>query len=713
VPSLRSPPVLLVEALGDDHRRRLADRLLGRVPEDPLRGLVPHGDDAVLVRHEHGVAGGVHDRPEPLFALSELLLRQLALRDVLGQAGYAQEVGPGVADRNRAIPNPTGGPVVADDAELLVELAEGSLGVERRDDPLPVVGVDELQPAARVVVEALARAAEDGLVGGARVLDAAAAGRGHRHDLVDVLGKLPEPGLAFAQAGLGADAVRDVPRDREHARVVGIAERGDACREPPLPAVDRQRVFVGLRLAGGERAIDDRLGLPGHLVGDHVVDRPAQNLVRRPVQQRGLRRVDLPVFPLGVQYEDEVGDRCNERLQLLLALAQALGGLAGLGDVAGDPEHAGVVGVAEGHDAGGEPPLPVADGHRVLGVLDLAAVDHAIDDVLDGPGGRLRQHVVDAAAQELLGRAVQQLGLGGEDVPVLAPGVEHEDEVGHGGQHGVQAVLALAQLGAGPPVPLGVAPGVREQHGQHDDRRHREHGQQEQRAPPQGQRARDSALGGADHADRVPRLLDGVDVGAVKRDLEAVQIRIVRVRVQERQRPLVEREDRRLGGIQLGGDAWGQGVDHGERLQLRHDLGVAPLPPRPGRPLGIVPVQHDDLQVEQALPDAFQPEQEVHVVRHPCPHALHHHGQGDAPAADRKAEHQRDHRQDDRCGRPSSLSLPRAACGIAPLVPHSHSLADRFPPAARRGRSSSSSHVIVRSTGCSEVHRPRRAPGSP
>src|SRR3546814_16444121 len=57
---------------------RLADDLVGRIAEEPLRTLIPARDDAVEVLAYDRVVGGLDDRGKPLFRY----LRPLALGDV-------------------------------------------------------------------------------------------------------------------------------------------------------------------------------------------------------------------------------------------------------------------------------------------------------------------------------------------------------------------------------------------------------------------------------------------------------------------------------------------------------------------------------------------------------------------------------------------------------------------------------------------------------
>ncbi len=89
----------------------------------------------------------------------------------------------------------------------------------------------------------------------------------------------------------------------------------------------------------------------------------------------------------------------------------------------------------ERHDAGREPPLLAVDGDRVLQVLHQAGLDGAIDDGLDRLGEIRIQPGVDVLPDQLFPRSDQQLRLGCVDVAVRSTLVQHQDEVGDGGEH--------------------------------------------------------------------------------------------------------------------------------------------------------------------------------------------------------------------------------------------------------------------------------------
>src|SRR5262245_57293920 len=75
---------LAVSIRRDDSQDRLPDHLLGRVAEDPLRRLVPAGDDPIGVLADDGVVRRLHDRRQ------QRRLRRGALL-----AGYGFPLAPG------------------------------------------------------------------------------------------------------------------------------------------------------------------------------------------------------------------------------------------------------------------------------------------------------------------------------------------------------------------------------------------------------------------------------------------------------------------------------------------------------------------------------------------------------------------------------------------------------------------------------------------
>ena len=76
------------------------DDLIGRVPLDPLGADVPRRDVAVGVEHEDGVVRhAFHQEAESFFAAAQLFFVILALRQVAGDLGEADELAICISDR--------------------------------------------------------------------------------------------------------------------------------------------------------------------------------------------------------------------------------------------------------------------------------------------------------------------------------------------------------------------------------------------------------------------------------------------------------------------------------------------------------------------------------------------------------------------------------------------------------------------------------------
>ncbi len=195
--------------------------------EQPLRLAVEEGEPPLLVHGEKRIRDALECRREPLGLSVCLLLRLLAVGDVLGDACNAQKLAGVVADRKASHLDPANRAVRAHDPEL-------ELGPPRQQSMLvclvgryPVIRVDRLGPRFRIRVQAFAAAAPDLFVGRADVDHAIAVRSDEEERVADVIRHLAEPRLAFAQCLRSLLALGDVAKipDASVMLAVGPGDR--------------------------------------------------------------------------------------------------------------------------------------------------------------------------------------------------------------------------------------------------------------------------------------------------------------------------------------------------------------------------------------------------------------------------------------------------------------------------------------------------------
>ena len=125
----------------EDQLDGFSDRLVGRVPEDPLGGTVPAGDRAVEGLGDDRVLARADDRGEQ----APLLVGLLAVRDVRAEARHAGRAfrrasRPRRGPRSTRCRRPAGRPELDLVARALVERAP-----DRRLDVRAILGVHEIQ----------------------------------------------------------------------------------------------------------------------------------------------------------------------------------------------------------------------------------------------------------------------------------------------------------------------------------------------------------------------------------------------------------------------------------------------------------------------------------------------------------------------------------------------------------------------------------------
>src|SRR2546425_1100799 len=178
-----------------------------------------------------------------------------------------------------------------------------------------VVGVDELEGAPSHV---LGRAVAQHRLRGWAGVDHRSVRCEQRDDVARVLDQRAEPLLARAQPLGRPLAIGDVPAHQHHL----IAAHGrDRPGKPHLAARDWQTVLKVDRRPGRERGADvlhELLRLGGV---EHFPQRLAEQFGGRAIQQRWIGGSDLDVATLGVEHEDDVVDRREQRLELGIGVA--------------------------------------------------------------------------------------------------------------------------------------------------------------------------------------------------------------------------------------------------------------------------------------------------------------------------------------------------------------------------------------------------------
>jgi hypothetical protein len=165
--------------------------------------------------------GGVGHGAVPLLALPQGLLDPLPLGDVLGDPGDPHDSPRLIPDREASVPDPTDGPIGAQDAvflgrRLAAVSPEPLVGQHR---PLTVLGVDGFEVRLGPLVEGPAGSAPDRFVGRAHVGRLGAVEVVHPEHIGDVVGQLAEPFLTLPLRLLGLTALRDIPEDDDDTPV--------------------------------------------------------------------------------------------------------------------------------------------------------------------------------------------------------------------------------------------------------------------------------------------------------------------------------------------------------------------------------------------------------------------------------------------------------------------------------------------------------------
>ncbi len=130
--------------------------------------------------------------------------------------------------------------------------------------------------------------------------------------------------------------------------------------------------------------------------------------------------------------------------QAVFGFLQLFEGLAAFGDVARHPEN---LLFAKGGDGGGEPARAGVDFQEVFCVDRLAGVQGPMDVIVHFQGQIGGQDFMNGLAQQVIGGAHEQGGLGGGDLNVTAFAVQHQHHIGHGGKEGAQFFFAGVAFG--------------------------------------------------------------------------------------------------------------------------------------------------------------------------------------------------------------------------------------------------------------------------
>ena len=146
LPGVQPPPELLEHGGGDvgvEVERGHPHQLVPRVPQALARLAIHVDDDKLVVLQEEGVGGMVHERPEPLLAGPQRLLRPLQVGDIDAAADEANRPARRVAHGHAPREPPAVRAILVPGPKLNFELPgfAGQVGSNGVSQPLAVIGM--------------------------------------------------------------------------------------------------------------------------------------------------------------------------------------------------------------------------------------------------------------------------------------------------------------------------------------------------------------------------------------------------------------------------------------------------------------------------------------------------------------------------------------------------------------------------------------------
>ena len=131
---------------GRQNENVFSDDIASRVPKLLFGRLVDRYDQAPLLDNDNGVAGGIPDGTQPLFALTERFLSVLHIGDVLHGAKAAENITAKIKFELRARMNPLRDPISSDPK---FDIVGGSFegGLPALVDALAVDALDNIEEA--------------------------------------------------------------------------------------------------------------------------------------------------------------------------------------------------------------------------------------------------------------------------------------------------------------------------------------------------------------------------------------------------------------------------------------------------------------------------------------------------------------------------------------------------------------------------------------